>query len=196
MKIIHIKIHTFIILLFIMLTFSTNHLYSNDLISGTKTTENAIQIAFDYTRLSGIASNQFAVWIEDLSGNYVKTIYVTQFTAKKGWKNRPDSIPLWVKSSKTSTLSKVQIDSISSATPKSKTINLTWDFSDYNSLPVADGEYKILIEGSIRWKYRVLYSAIVNKVENSKNINIETQYSGEKKKDENIISNVSILYKK
>ena len=152
MKIQYTYNNKFIIPLFILFALSTFHLYSNDVISATKTSENAIQISFDYIRLSGIASNQFAVWIEDLSGNYVKTIYVTQFTAKKGWKNRPDSIPLWAKSSKVSTLSKVDIDSISSATPQSKTINLSWDFTDYNSLPVADGEYKILIEGSIRWK--------------------------------------------
>ena len=42
-----------------------------------------VSIDFDYMRMSGKASNQFAVWIEDTESNVVKTIYATDFTAER-----------------------------------------------------------------------------------------------------------------
>ena len=32
-------------------------------------------ISLDYERQSGSASNQFAIWIEDMDGNYINTVY-------------------------------------------------------------------------------------------------------------------------
>ena len=53
-------------------------------------------ITFDYEKQSGSASNQFAVWIEDMDGNYLNTLYATKWTANGGFKSRPDSIAMWV----------------------------------------------------------------------------------------------------
>ena len=48
-----------------------------------------VQINFDYTKRGGFASNQIAVWVEDARGNYIKTIYITDFTGRReGWKKR------------------------------------------------------------------------------------------------------------
>ncbi|MDR2558809.1 MAG: hypothetical protein LBC86_04595, partial [Oscillospiraceae bacterium] len=33
----------------------------------------SIQITFDYEKQSGWASNQFAVWLEDTDGNFIRT---------------------------------------------------------------------------------------------------------------------------
>lgn len=52
---------------------------------------NKIEISFDYTRMSTHASNQIAVWVEDKSGQLIKTIYVSDFTAVyiKGHRKSP-----------------------------------------------------------------------------------------------------------
>ena len=43
----------------------------------------SIEISFVFNRMQTIASNQFAVWIENPNGEMIKTLYVTDFTAKR-----------------------------------------------------------------------------------------------------------------
>ena len=49
---------------------------------------------------------QFAVWLEDSSGNFVRTLYVTKKASQKRWlfcpdNGRPESLPVWYHASKT-----------------------------------------------------------------------------------------------
>ena len=60
-------------------------------------TKNTISINFDFTKKLGLASNQFAVWVETEKGMLVKNLFVTDFMAGKGWKKRPESLPSWRK---------------------------------------------------------------------------------------------------
>ena len=119
-------------------------------------------ITFDFVSQSGYASNQFAVWIEDYEGNFVKTLYATRYTANGGYRNRPDSIPTWVRKSNLADMSKTEVDAITSATPRSGTLSYLWDMTDKDGVPVPSGEYKFFVEGSLRWKNRVLYSGVVD----------------------------------
>ncbi len=75
---------------------------------------------------------QVAVWLEDAKGNYVKTLYVTNRASKKSWvfspkEGRPESLPVWYHAAKfdsnkestgTRNDSDLQIDAVTSATPK------------------------------------------------------------------------------
>lgn len=45
-----------------------------------------LTVTFDFEKQSGYASNQFAVWIEDVDGNLINTLYATRFTATGGYK--------------------------------------------------------------------------------------------------------------
>lgn len=47
-----------------------------------------LDITFDYQR-GGIASSQYAIWVEDAAGKPVHTIFVTRFTATRGFSERP-----------------------------------------------------------------------------------------------------------
>lgn len=44
-----------------------------------------LEISFIYERQNVLGSNQIAVWIEDMEGNYIKTVRVTSYTAADGW---------------------------------------------------------------------------------------------------------------
>ena len=70
----------------------------------------ALEVSFNYQRQAGPGSNQYAVWIENEKGEFVKTLFVTSYTtkgrsrgaepAKRGYIVRPACVPVWVKNSK------------------------------------------------------------------------------------------------
>ena len=127
-----------------------------------KEVSGAVVITFDYERQSGSASNQFAVWIEDMDGNYINTVHATQWTATGGHKSRPDSIALWVEKSGIAAMPDYYVDAISGATPKSSgSQSYTWNLKDINGDTVSFGEYRFFVEGTLRWKNFVLYSGVI-----------------------------------
>jgi hypothetical protein len=119
----------------------------------------AAELTFTFTRLSGSASNQFAVWIENSQGQYIRTLYATRYTANGGWKVRETSIPVWVKQSGLSTIPDSQIDAVSGATPRTGTLTYTWDGTNNSGAPVPAGNYVIILEGTLRWGNQVYYRA-------------------------------------
>ncbi|MDR0502520.1 MAG: DUF2271 domain-containing protein [Treponema sp.] len=119
----------------------------------------AAEVTFTFTRQNGSASNQFAVWIENSQGQHVKTLYATRWTANGGFSRRPASIPLWVKQSGLSGLSKAQVDAVSAATPGTGALAYTWDGTDARGAPAPAGIYTLVIEGTLRWENQVYYRA-------------------------------------
>ena len=120
-----------------------------------------LTITFEYEKQSGYATNQFAVWIEDMDGNYIATVYATKFTANGGYKNRPDSIPTWVEKSGLANMTKSQVNAVAGATPKAGTVTYAWDLTNDHGIQVEPGEYRFFVEGSLRWKNRVVYSGVI-----------------------------------
>ena len=78
----------------------------------------ALEVSFNYQRQPGPGSNQYAVWIENEKGEFVKTLFVTSYTAKgrsrgaeqpkRGYIVRPACVPVWVKTSKAEEKTKVE----------------------------------------------------------------------------------------
>jgi len=122
----------------------------------------SLTISFNFDRQSGWASNQFAVWIEDMNGNYINTLYATRWTANGGFATRPDSIHQWVEASGVAHMPQSEVDSVSGATPASGELSYAWDLTDKNGDMVERGEYRFFVEGSLRWRNRVLYTGIVD----------------------------------
>ena len=120
-----------------------------------------VTVSFEYVKQSGSASNQFAVWIEDMDGRLVKTLYATRYTANGGYKNRPDSIALWVGRSGLASMDKGDVDAITGATPKAGELSYAWALDDTDGGKVAPGEYRFIVEGTLRWKNYVLYSGVI-----------------------------------
>jgi len=120
-----------------------------------------VDISFDFTRQTGAASNQYAVWIEDTAGSLVKTLYASAWTANGGYRTRPDSIALWAEKSGLANMSGSEVDAVSGATPRTGRQSYTWDMTDTEGSVVASGVYTIFVEGTLRWKNYVIYSATV-----------------------------------
>ena len=127
------------------------------------TAQGKVIVSFDYENQSGWASNQFAVWIEDMDGKFITTLYATKWTATGGYKTRPDSIPIWVKKFGVDSMQGSDVDAVSGATPRaSESMSFTWDLTDANGNIVPIGEYKFFVEGTLRWKNQVMYSGVVD----------------------------------
>ncbi len=122
-----------------------------------------VQIRFDYNHMATIASNQFALWVEDNDGNLIKTIYVTGFTGtRRGYRNREMSLPHWVKSADPENMTDVAMDAVSGATPKQGTLTYIWDLTDDRNNRVSNGVYHIFLEASLYWESNILISAEVD----------------------------------
>ncbi len=123
-----------------------------------KVTPGIVTISYNLFHPHWIASNQLAVWIEDAHGAFVKTIFATDFMARrKGYIRRPQSCPEWVKASGLANLPDASIDAISGATQKPGPIELSWNCTDANGKAVSPGVYTFKVEGNISWEKRVLW---------------------------------------
>ena len=120
-----------------------------------------LEISFSYRKQRLIASSQFAFWIEDMDGNYIDTLYVTQWTARGGYSYRPLSLPIWVSAAQPSGIGISEMDAISGATPRSGSYFVYWDFTDRNGDVVTATQLRYFIEGTMNNNDDVLYTGII-----------------------------------
>ena len=118
-----------------------------------------VTIGYTLTRIKGIASNQYAIWIEDSGGRYVRTLSVTDYMARRqGWKVRQQSLTTWVKVADIKNTPQNDIDAVSGATPQAGKLSFVWDLKDATGKTVVAGFYVYRIEGSLLWEYTVLWT--------------------------------------
>jgi hypothetical protein len=153
-----------------------------------------LEIAFTYHRQSGMASNQFAIWIEDSTGRHIKTLYATRFTAQGGWKDRPSSLSRWVKAANPDTYTDQQIDAISGATPDSGHLVYIWDGLDRNGNRVPSGEYRFIVAANLRWNSKVLFSGIFDTGDGAQNVMTDREFCGGFTAERNMIANLTATY--
>ena len=152
----------------------------------------AAEISFSFTRQSGSASNQFAVWIEDAQGRYIKTLYATRYTANGGFKRRETSIPVWVRQSGLSAMTKAQVDALTGSTPRAGTLTYTWDGTDSRGAALPAGNYVICLEGTLRWENQVMYRAPIRTGQGAAAAQVSVEYTGTPPGDERtMITNVT-----
>jgi hypothetical protein len=152
-----------------------------------------VEVSFVFTKQSGFASNQFAVWIEDTQGRYIKTLYATRFTAAGGWQRRDLSLAQWVKKSNLAGMNKVQVDAITGPTPKNGNRSYVWDGTDSTGRSLPAGEYRVFVEGTLRNENYVLYTAAIKLGERGQ-VNAQAQYFGSSTKERDMIGLVTVRY--
>jgi hypothetical protein len=151
-----------------------------------------LEVTFTYTRQSGSASNQFAVWIEDTQGKYIKTLNVTKWTSNGGYSKRPATIPVWVKKADPSKLTKAQIDAISAATPQTGTVTCAWDGTDSKGAALPTGDYVLVIEGTLRWENQVYYRAPISLGKGAMTPKVNVEYVGDATAERAMIKDVKV----
>ena len=129
--------------------------------SAPTTLSGEVVISFDYIRQSGAASNQHAVWIEDMDGNVIRTLFASRWTANGGYRTRPDSIALWAEKADLANMTSSEVDAVSGATPGTGSLSYAWDLTDMSGNTVTPGDYIFFVEGTLRWKNFVLYSGVI-----------------------------------
>lgn len=118
-----------------------------------------VTVNYTFTRLNKIASNQYAVWIEDEVGRYIRTLFVTDFMARRqGWKIRAEVCPDWIKAADVKNVEQQTIDAVSSPTPQSGKLSSKWDLKDAAGKQVVSGVYIYRIEGNLYWENIVLWT--------------------------------------
>jgi len=157
----------------------------------TNTQAGSVVITFDFTRQAGSASNQFAVWIAEKSGAYIKTLYATRYTAQGGFRVRPDSIPVWTAKSGIASMEKSKVDAITGPTPGSGKLSYTWDLTDSKGSRVPAGEYAFYVEGALRWKNHVLFTGVITVGDTPGAVQAEAKYTYEASGSQSALSDSS-----
>ncbi|MDR0568692.1 MAG: DUF2271 domain-containing protein [Spirochaetaceae bacterium] len=156
-----------------------------------------VEVSLNFARQNGFATNQFAIWVEDAQGRFVKTLYATQFTASGGWKTREQSLPLWVKQSGISRQSQntsAKADAVTGPTPKDGSLKYSWDATDSNNRALPAGEYRIFVEASLRNENRVLYTANIRLGGSPGQITPQPSYFGSSSAERGMIGAVTVKY--
>lgn len=151
-------------------------------------------VEFQYQRLTGTGSNQMALWIETPSGNFVKTVFATAFTARGGWKTRDQALPLWVRRAGVPDMRPEQIDAVTSATPSTGDVVQVWDCTNARGEPVDAGLYVVVLEATLRGPAQVQYRATVEIGGDVVMVDAVPQYIGSSTTERSMIQDVKVKY--
>jgi hypothetical protein len=121
-----------------------------------------VTISYNLERNSTYASNQLAVWVENDTGGYVSTVYVTKFTITEGYIKRPYSISEWVEKSNRKSMRQEEVDAITGSTQQAGKQFLIWDCKDKFGQPVPPGYYVVRMEANVFQDNRMFYTGKIN----------------------------------
>jgi len=172
---------------------------ANDARAEKKTTETkdaigSVVVTYDLHRIQTHGTNQVAIWVEDASGKFINTLFVTRFTSKGGYIRRPSSLKKWVEKSDWKNATREEIDGLSSATPAAGSQKVVWNGKDKNGKTIKAGKYVICMEGNLRSGKMMYAKAEVmmgGKIQKSK---AETTFEPEDGKSEPLFENVVVEY--
>ena len=166
----------------------------------------ALEVSFNYQRQAGPGSNQYAVWIENEKGEFVKTLFVTSYTtkgrsrgaepAKRGYIVRPACVPVWVKTSKAEERTDMQLDAVTGATPQAGGIQtFTWDFTDEQGKAVPHGIYKVKIEATLIFDSDIVYTGTFSTKDKPGNITLTSELTKPDEQHKDMVTDVKAVLK-
>jgi Predicted periplasmic protein len=164
-----------------------------------------LEVSFNYQRQAGPGSNQYAVWIENENGEFVKTLFVTSYTAKgrarggeqpkRGYIVRPACVPTWVKTSKAEEKTDVQLDAVTGATPQSGVQTFTWDFTDEQGKVVPQGTYKVKVEATLIFDSDIVYTGTFSTKDKPGNITLTSELTKPDEQHKDMVTDVKAVLK-
>ena len=167
---------------------------------------NTLEVSFNYQNQAGPGSNQYAVWIENEKGEFIKTIFVTSYTTKgrarggeqpkRGYIVRPACVPTWVKTSKAEEKTDVQLDAVTGATPQNGgTQTFTWDFTDENGKTVPSGTYKVKVEATLFFDSDIIYTGTFTTKDKPGNIVLTSELTKSDEQHKDMVTDVKAVLK-
>lgn len=178
-----------IVLILVCFCGCSTHFAAKQEASGTVT------ISFFLNKAPANGKNQVAVWIEDKDGNYVKSLFVTPFAADGGFKQRPDTLPEWVRISGWESATPAEVDAVSGATQWAGFQTVEWDLTGRSGAPVYTGTYIYKIEGNISRTDRVVWEGSIDVGgKESTSVAKETYYPAESSEKELLLEEVEAVY--
>ena len=139
MKKLYITLFTFVLSLFLF----------NSVNAQDKSPDNKVTVSFTWSKIQSYGSNQLAVWVEDLNGKYICTLFATRFTSKGGYLKRPVSLSEWTTKSDLKNATKLEVDAVTGATPSTGKQSFTWNCKDKSGKNSTAGTYVIRMEANI-----------------------------------------------
>ena len=172
----------------------------------SKKASKTLEVSFNYQKQGGPGSNQYAIWIENEKGEFVKTLFVTSYTSKgrsrggekaqRGYIVRPTCVPVWVKTSKAEEKTDQQLDAVTGATPQnSGTQTFTWDFTDEQGKAVPQGTYKIKVEATLYFDSDILYTGSFSTKDKPRNVTLTSELTKPDEQHKDMVTDVKAVLK-
>ena len=171
-----------------------------------KKAEKTLEVSFNYEKQGGPGSNQYAIWIENEKGEFVKTLFVTSYTSKgrarggqpaqRGYIVRPTCVPVWVKTSKAEEKTDQQLDAVTGATPQnSGTQTFSWNFTDEQGKAVPQGTYKVKVEATLYFDSDIIYTGTFTTKDKAGNIALTSELTKPDEQHKNMVTEVKAVLK-
>jgi len=171
-----------------------------------KKAEKTLEVSFNYEKQGGPGSNQYAIWIENEKGEFVKTLFVTSYTSKgrarggqpaqRGYIVRPTCVPVWVKTSKAEEKTDEQLDAVTGATPQnSGTQTFAWNFTDEQGKAVPQGTYKVKVEATLYFDSDIIYTGTFTTKDKAGNIALTSELTKPDEQHKNMVTEVKAVLK-
>ncbi len=165
-----------------------------------------LEVSFNYQKQGGPGSNQYAIWIENEKGEFVKTLFVTSYTSKgrarggqpaqRGYIVRPTCVPVWVKTSKAEEKTDEQLDAVTGATPQnSGTQTFAWNFTDEQGKAVPQGTYKVKVEATLYFDSDIIYTGTFTTKDKAGNIALTSELTKPDEQHKNMVTEVKAVLK-
>ena len=171
-----------------------------------KKAEKTLEVSFNYEKQGGPGSTQYAIWIENEKGEFVKTLFVTSYTSKgrarggqpaqRGYIVRPTCVPVWVKTSKAEEKTDEQLDAVTGATPQnSGTQTFAWNFTDEQGKAVPQGTYKVKVEATLYFDSDIIYTGTFTTKDKAGNIALTSELTKPDEQHKNMVTEVKAVLK-
>ena len=153
-----------------------------------------LTVKFEYKHYPTLATGQYAIWIENAAGQLVRTVFVTRFTGRGGYNNRPDCCPTWVSKANPQTHDSDEVDGYTGATPQNGQLQHVWDGKDDSGNVVANGTYRVCLEGTLYWSSRVLYQGAFALGGESTQVALTQGNNSDEQTNRDMLTNVTAEY--
>ena len=155
-----------------------------------------VLITYTWTHIQSHGSNQLAVWIEDIKGNHIRTLFATKFTTRGGYIKRPLALSEWTAKFDLKNASKEEVDAVTGATPQSGQQTITWNCKDKSSKALPAGTYIVRMEANIHDADKMFFMGKIRIGGNAQHTTGEITYSSPNlASGDKLFKNVLVEYK-